>query len=105
MMMNSPIPGEMARTGMESAPPRPASHAPRTKTQVKSRDERTPSARAISRSAAVARMIRPTPVFSRKSQRPSPTSPPTARMKRWYVGKTLRPMITAPDSAAGVGGD
>src|SRR5436305_11414590 len=41
MMMNSPIPGEMARTGMESAPPRPASAAPRMNTQVKSLEART----------------------------------------------------------------
>src|ERR671922_86011 len=39
MMMNSPMPGDMARTGIERAPPSAASQAPRTKTPVKSRDE------------------------------------------------------------------
>ena len=76
------MPGEMARTGIESAPPSPASHAPSTKTQVNSREERTPSPRAISRSAAVARMISPKPVFSRKNHSPRPTSAPTPRMNR-----------------------
>jgi hypothetical protein len=77
MIIAAPIPGVTTRTGVPRAPPRAASMEPKAKTPAKTRGTLTPRALAISRSAAVARTMRPHHVRSKSAHRPTATTTPT----------------------------
>src|SRR2546425_856597 len=82
-------------------PARPASPVPMPKTRNQMRPMSKPSARTIIGSREPARMTSPTLVFSRNSQRPTSTTAVTAMTKSRYVGKYVKPRLTAPASAFG----
>src|SRR5712691_6786426 len=83
-------------------PAKPASHAPRQNTMVKSCETLMPVTRAISGSSTPARIIAPSRV--RSSSAHSPTAKITAMtlMARRYVGKARLPTAVTPRSALGV---
>src|SRR6266446_8133810 len=101
MMIVTPISAYAPRIGPARMPARPASPAPMPNTRNQIRPTSKPSARTISGSREPARMTSPMLVFSRKSQRPTSTAAVTAMTKSRYVGKYVKPRLTAPASAAG----
>src|SRR5437879_5145321 len=101
MMMVTPISAYAPRIGPARIPARPASPVPMPNTRNQMRPTSKPSARTIIGSREPARMTSPMLVFSRKSQRPTSTAAVTAMTKSRYVGKYVKPRLTAPASAAG----
>jgi len=82
--------------GNAIAPAKPARNAPSANTSVNVRSGLAPIAVAISRSMAVARMIRPVFVRLKNQNRPTTTAAPTAMISSLYVGK-----FSPTNSAAG----
>src|SRR5712692_11273116 len=83
-------------------PAKPASHAPRQNTIVKSCETRMPTTRAIAGSSTPARIIAPSRVRSSSAHSPAAKITAMTAMARRYVGKDSLPTEVAPRSALGV---
>src|SRR5438093_13090358 len=83
-------------------PAKPASHALRQKTTVKSRDTRMPTTRAIAGSSTPARIIAPRRVRSRSAHSAIANTTAIRLMASRYVGKPRPATVVAPRKALGV---
>src|SRR3954463_9582072 len=101
--MSMSRPGYTERIGPPRTPPIPASAAPRQNTSVNKRGTAIPSPRAISMSSTPARIIAPTRVRSRATQRIASTTTENPTTARRYLGKKIDPNRTPPARASGMG--
>src|SRR5712691_10263020 len=83
-------------------PAKPASHAPRQNTTVKSCETLMPVTRAIAGSSTPARIIAPSRVRSSSAHSPPAKITAMTAMARRYVGKARLPTAVTPRSALGV---